>query len=132
MPFLECKNLTKMFGHVAAVSGVDLTIDRGEVLGLLGDNGAGKSTLIGMIAGIFFSRLRSISIRLYLPVAPQSADNSSVSRSRIIRGAPLSDSKPDNITFESRKTLTVFAIGLLIQDVPFLSEPIHELFDGHV
>ncbi len=53
MPFLECRNLRKTFGHVAAVSGVDIDIDKGEVVGLLGDNGAGKSTLIGMIAGIY-------------------------------------------------------------------------------
>ncbi len=53
MPFLECRNLRKTFGHVAAVSGVDIDIDKGEVVGLLGDTGAGTSTLIGMIAGIY-------------------------------------------------------------------------------
>src|SRR5205814_39244 len=40
------------FGSVQALSDVDLTVQRGEVMSLVGDNGAGKSTLIKCIAGI--------------------------------------------------------------------------------
>jgi len=43
--------LTKKFGPIAAVSGIDLTVAKGEVLGFLGPNGAGKSTTMKMIAG---------------------------------------------------------------------------------
>ena len=50
-PLLEVKNLTKRFGGLTAVNGVDFAIRPGEVVGLVGDNGAGKSTLIKMIAG---------------------------------------------------------------------------------
>lgn len=48
---VELRNVAKSYGRVFAVGGVDLHVDRGEVVGLLGDNGAGKSTLIKILAG---------------------------------------------------------------------------------
>src|SRR5215471_13304790 len=48
---IEVIGLTKRFGPVAAVSGVNLKVEKGEVLGFLGPNGAGKSTTMKMIAG---------------------------------------------------------------------------------
>ncbi|MDD9204935.1 ATP-binding cassette domain-containing protein, partial [Georgenia sp. 10Sc9-8] len=42
----------KRFGAVTALAGVDLTVHRREIVGLLGDNGAGKSTLIKAITGV--------------------------------------------------------------------------------
>ena len=53
MPVLELRNISKNFGAIQALSEVDLTIDSGEVVGLMGDNGAGKSTLVKVIAGNF-------------------------------------------------------------------------------
>lgn len=49
---LEVQGAVKRFGAVTALNGVDLTLHRGEVVGLLGDNGAGKSTLIKCITGV--------------------------------------------------------------------------------
>ena len=48
---IELRNVTKSYGRVFAVGGIDLHVDPGEVVGLLGDNGAGKSTLIKILAG---------------------------------------------------------------------------------
>jgi ribose/xylose/arabinose/galactoside ABC-type transport system permease subunit/ABC-type branched-subunit amino acid transport system ATPase component len=61
-PALEVSDITKRFGPVVALRGVSLALDRGEVLGLVGDNGAGKSTLISIISGV--ARPDSGEIRL--------------------------------------------------------------------
>ncbi len=53
MPVLELHNISKHFGAIQAVNDVSLTLEPGEVVGLMGDNGAGKSTLVKMMAGNF-------------------------------------------------------------------------------
>lgn len=50
---LQLTGISKSFGAIQALSGVDLAIEPGEVVGLMGDNGAGKSTLVKIIAGNF-------------------------------------------------------------------------------
>src|SRR5690348_13908676 len=45
------EKLTRNFGPIAAVTGIDLTVAKGEVLGFLGPNGAGKSTTMKMVTG---------------------------------------------------------------------------------
>jgi ABC-type sugar transport system ATPase subunit len=51
-PFaLELRGITKAFGAIEALRGVDLQLRRGELLGLVGDNGAGKSTLVKVLSG---------------------------------------------------------------------------------
>lgn len=51
-PFLEINHLTRTFGTLKAVDGVDLAVQSGEIFGLLGPNGAGKTTTIQMICGL--------------------------------------------------------------------------------
>jgi simple sugar transport system ATP-binding protein len=53
VPVLELRQVVKHFGAIHALNGVDLSIESGEVLGLMGDNGAGKSTLVKVMAGNF-------------------------------------------------------------------------------
>jgi branched-chain amino acid transport system ATP-binding protein len=50
-PILEVKGLSKSFGGVTAVEGVDLTLQPGDFLGIIGPNGAGKTTLVNLITG---------------------------------------------------------------------------------
>jgi branched-chain amino acid transport system ATP-binding protein len=50
-PLLETRALSKRFGGLEAVSGVDFRLDQGEIRALIGPNGAGKTTLVGLISG---------------------------------------------------------------------------------
>ena len=53
-PAIEIKGLTKSYGNVHALNGVDLKINEGEFFGLLGPNGAGKTTTINILTGLVF------------------------------------------------------------------------------
>lgn len=54
VPAIELHNITKTFGSVVANKNVSLTVNRGEILSILGENGSGKTTLMNMISGIYF------------------------------------------------------------------------------
>ena len=51
---IELKNISKSFGSIIANKDVCLTVNRGEILSILGENGSGKTTLMNMIAGIYY------------------------------------------------------------------------------
>jgi ABC-2 type transport system ATP-binding protein len=73
---IELSNLTKRYGSFTAVDGINLTIPRGELYGLVGPNGAGKTTTMRMIAGILqptAGRIRIAGIDLQeSPIAAKS------------------------------------------------------------
>jgi branched-chain amino acid transport system ATP-binding protein len=50
---LDCRAVTKQFGGLMAVGGVDFTIERGSIVSLIGPNGAGKTTFFNMITGLY-------------------------------------------------------------------------------
>lgn len=68
---VECKNLTKKYGSRTAIDNIDLAIESGHIIGLLGPNGSGKTTLIKMMNGL----LTPTSGSLYMkqnPIGPAS------------------------------------------------------------
>jgi simple sugar transport system ATP-binding protein len=72
-PVLELRGISKSFGAIRALSDVDLSLEPGDVLGLMGDNGAGKSTLVRVIAGNFPAtsgemRLNGEAVQFHRPV----------------------------------------------------------------
>jgi len=76
MAILELENVSKHFGAIQAVNDVSLTLERGEVVGLMGDNGAGKSTLVKVIAGDFrpshgAMRMEGRELVLHKPIEAQ-------------------------------------------------------------
>ena len=54
IPAIQISGLTKSYGNVHALRGVDMTIKEGEFFGLLGPNGAGKTTMISIVTGLVF------------------------------------------------------------------------------
>ncbi|MFY9970852.1 MAG: ATP-binding cassette domain-containing protein [Roseiarcus sp.] len=76
MAILELENISKHFGAIQAVNDVSLTLEPGEVVGLMGDNGAGKSTLVKIIAGDFrpshgAMRMEGRELVLHKPIEAQ-------------------------------------------------------------
>jgi branched-chain amino acid transport system ATP-binding protein len=59
---LETENLTKRFGGLTAVDGLTLSVQRGEIRGVIGPNGSGKTTLMNLISGIYKASSGSISL----------------------------------------------------------------------
>jgi simple sugar transport system ATP-binding protein len=62
-PVLELRGVTKRFPGVLANDHIDLTLDKGEILGLLGENGAGKTTLMNILYGLYQPDEGEISVR---------------------------------------------------------------------
>lgn len=78
MPILETRGLTRRFGGLVALSEVDLSVEPGEIVGLLGPNGSGKTTFFNVVSGLFRA-----------------------SSGRVLFGSPPSDitrKRPDQIT----------------------------------
>ena len=76
MALLELENISKHFGAIQAVNDVSLTLDPGEVVGLMGDNGAGKSTLVKIVAGDYrpshgTMRMEGRELVLHRPIEAQ-------------------------------------------------------------
>ena len=84
MPILECVDLSKRFGSVQALDNVNLTIEPGRVIGLLGPNGSGKTTLLKLANGLLTPTGGEILID---GDAPGTASRSLVSFSRVRKSA---------------------------------------------
>ncbi len=59
---LKCENLTKSYGKIVALNNINLTVESGKIIGLLGPNGSGKTTLIKLINGLLTAEQGKIYI----------------------------------------------------------------------
>jgi simple sugar transport system ATP-binding protein len=74
-PVLELSGISRAYGQIQANDAISLTVERGEILGLLGENGAGKSTLLSILAGL--ERADAGTVRIEgEPVHPSSSARS--------------------------------------------------------
>jgi simple sugar transport system ATP-binding protein len=62
-PIIELRNVSKAFGNVDVLGDINMHVDDGEVVGLLGDNGAGKSTMIKILSGVIAPNSGEIILR---------------------------------------------------------------------
>lgn len=64
---LECRNLSKTYGKEPALHGINLKLERGKIIGLLGPNGSGKTTLIKLANGLLVPTTGEITIDNHKP-----------------------------------------------------------------
>ena len=96
---IELRDIAKTYGRVFAVGGVNIHVDRGEVVGLLGDNGAGKSTLIKILAGVVEPTSGEIFVRGKRETAGTRRDPAMPASRRCSRIARSRCSRPSRATF---------------------------------
>ena len=70
---LECKNLTKRYITKTALKGIDISVPKGAIVGLLGPNGSGKTTLLKLAAGLLKPTSGSIEVCGFKPGAESKA-----------------------------------------------------------
>lgn len=66
-PILECQGLTKKYNNFFALSNLSLTLERGQIVGLLGPNGSGKTTLIKLINGLITPTAGNVMVNSMAP-----------------------------------------------------------------
>jgi ABC-2 type transport system ATP-binding protein len=103
---IAAKGLRKLYGRVAAVDGIDLSIRRGEIFGLLGPNGAGKTTTILMLLGLTDSNGGTIEVTGFDPMREP------LEVKRHVGYLPDSVGFYDNLTARENLTYTARLAGL--------------------
>ena len=91
---LSLRGITKQFGAVSALSGIDLDVRAGEVVALVGDNGAGKSTLVKVLAGVFQATSGEMSFRGKPVTLAGPGDALSLGIATVFQDLALSTSSP--------------------------------------
>jgi len=104
---LEARALTKTFGGVVALDALDLTVERNEILGLIGPNGSGKTTFFNVVTGLYDADRGEISFdgKAITRATPQAIYHAGVSRTFQRSRLSLPLSIFDNIMVGNHKRL---------------------------
>jgi branched-chain amino acid transport system ATP-binding protein len=121
---LACKELTCRFGGVVALDGVDLTVDEGEIVGLIGPNGSGKTTLFNVVTGIYGADAGTVTFagRDMTAAAPQAVYRAGVTRTFQRSRMCLPLSVFDNIMVGNHKRLNHGLVFNLLRRGAFAAE----------
>ena len=103
---IAAKGLKKLYGKVAAVDGIDLSVRRGEIFGLLGPNGAGKTTTILMLLGLTDANDGAVQVAGFNPMREP------LQVKRHVGYLPDSVGFYDNLTARENLTYTARLAGL--------------------
>ncbi len=104
-PVLSLRGVTKRFGGLVAVNGMDLDVTEHEVLGLIGPNGSGKSTTLNLISGALMPTEGTISLR-GVPITHLAAQD--IARKGVARTFQLVRLLPSMTVLENVKAGAVF------------------------
>ncbi|SDX12016.1 ATP-binding cassette domain-containing protein [Roseicitreum antarcticum] len=88
------RGISKSYGAIRAIENIDLTVEAGEVIGLLGDNGAGKSTLMKVLAGAVTPNAGTIEVDGAAHVFRNSSDASAAGIAMLYQDLALFDDMP--------------------------------------
>jgi branched-chain amino acid transport system ATP-binding protein len=121
---LTCKGLTCRFGGVVALDGVDLAVDEGEIVGLIGPNGSGKTTLFNVVTGIYRADAGTVTFagRAMTAATPQAVYRAGVTRTFQRSRMCLPLSVFDNIMVGNHKRLNHGLVFNLLRRGAFAAE----------
>jgi branched-chain amino acid transport system ATP-binding protein len=121
---LACKGLTCRFGGVVALDGVDLSVDEGEIVGLIGPNGSGKTTLFNVVTGIYGADAGTVTFagRDMTAATPQAVYRAGVTRTFQRSRMCLPLSVFDNIMVGNHKRLNHGLVFNLLRRGAFAAE----------
>lgn len=132
------KNITKTFGSVMANEKVNLEINKGEILALLGENGSGKTTLMNMLSGIYFPDEGQIFINGKEEVIASPKDAYKLGIGMVHQHFKLVDvfTAAENITLGQKGKLNIKAASAKIKEIcdkyGFDVEPDKKIYDMSV
>jgi simple sugar transport system ATP-binding protein len=134
MSYIKMAHISKRFGTVLANDDVNLSVNRGEILALLGENGSGKSTLMNMLSGIYTPDSGSISIE-GVPCCFRSPENAIAAYVGMVHqhfklipvmtaweNISLGEKRPGLLSYKEKTSLGEKRRGLVT--TPFLPNPL--------